>query len=51
MLWRVRECVDLIENRLDCAWVLAPVAKRLGAPQQSFARYPNVKPGQEFTRY
>ena len=22
---------DLIEKRLDCAWVLAPVAERLGA--------------------
>jgi hypothetical protein len=42
---------DLIEKRLDCAWVLAPVAKRLGALQQSVARYPNIKPGEEFTGY
>lgn len=42
---------DLIEKRLDCAWVLAPVAERLGALQQSVARYPNIKPGQEFTGY
>jgi arylsulfatase A-like enzyme len=42
---------DLIEKRLDCAWVLAPVAKRLGALMQSTARYPNIKPGQEFTGY
>ena len=42
---------DLIEKRLDCAWVLAPIAQRLGALQQSVARYPNIKPGQEFTGY
>jgi hypothetical protein len=42
---------DLIEKRLDCAWVLAPVAERLGALQQSFARYPNIKPGEEFIGY
>jgi arylsulfatase len=42
---------DLIEKRLDCAWVLAPIAQRLGALQLSVARYPNIKPGQEFTGY
>jgi hypothetical protein len=31
--------------------VLAPVAACLGALQESFARYPNVKPGEEFTGY
>lgn len=31
---------DLIEKRLDCGWVLAAVAQRLGALQQSAARYP-----------
>lgn len=31
---------DLIEKRLDCAWVLAPVARCLGALAQSAARYP-----------
>ncbi len=40
---------DLIEKRLDGAWVLAPVAERL--VQRSVARYPNIKPGQEFTGY
>jgi hypothetical protein len=30
-------------KRLDCAWVLAPVAKRLGALMQNAARYPNIK--------
>jgi hypothetical protein len=42
---------DLIEKRLDCGWVLAPVAERLAALQESAAQYPNIKPGQEFTRY
>lgn len=42
---------DLIEKRLDCAWVLAPVAQRLDALMQSATRYPNIKPGQEFTGY
>jgi arylsulfatase len=42
---------DLIEKRLDCAWVLAPVAQRLGALQQSAGRYPHIKPGEEFAGY
>ena len=42
---------DLIEKRLDCAWVLAPVAQRLGALAKSAARYPHIKPGEEFTGY
>ncbi len=42
---------NLIDKRLDCAWVFAPVAERLGALQKSFARHPNIKPGEEFTGY
>jgi arylsulfatase A-like enzyme len=42
---------DLMDKRLDCAWVLRPVALRLGALQQSMAHYPNIKPGEEFTGY
>jgi hypothetical protein len=42
---------DLMEKRLDCAWVFAPVAQHLGALQQSSARYPHIAPGQEFTGY
>jgi arylsulfatase A-like enzyme len=42
---------DLIEKRLDCAWVFAPVAQRIGALQQSMARYCNIKSGEEFTGY
>jgi hypothetical protein len=40
-----------MDKRLDCIWVLGPVAQRLGALMQSAARYPNIKPGQEFTGY
>lgn len=42
---------DLMEKRLDCAWVLRPVAVRLGALAESAARFPHLEPGQEFTGY
>ncbi len=42
---------DLMAKRLDCIWVMGPVAKRLGALAQSAARYPHIKPGQEFDGY
>jgi arylsulfatase A-like enzyme len=42
---------DLIEKRLDCAWVFAPVAARLSSLQESAGRYPHIKPGQEFGGY
>jgi arylsulfatase len=42
---------DLIEKRLDCAWVFAPVAARLASLQQSAGRYPHIKPGQDFAGY
>jgi arylsulfatase len=42
---------DLVEKRLDCGWVLSPVFQLLGAFAQSAARYPNIKPGEEFTGY
>jgi arylsulfatase len=42
---------DLIEKRLDCGWVIAPVAQRIGALTKSTATYPNIKPGQEFEGY
>ena len=31
--------------------VFAPVAKHLAALQQSAARYPHIKPGEEFSGY
>jgi arylsulfatase len=42
---------DLLEKRVDCGWVIAPVAQRIGALTQSAARYPNIKPGEEFEGY
>jgi hypothetical protein len=42
---------DLIEKRLDCAWVLAPIAERLGGLAKSVAAYRNVKPGEDFDSY
>ena len=42
---------DLLDKRLDCGWVIAPVAQRLGALAKSTATHPNIKPGQEFEGY
>ena len=42
---------DMLDKRLDAAWVIGPVAARLGALQASMARYPNIKSGEEFTGY
>ena len=42
---------DLMVKRLDCIWVMGPVAQRLGALAQSAARYRNVTPGEEFAGY
>ena len=42
---------DMFTTRMDCGWVLLPVFERLGAFQQSVARYPNIKPGQDFSGY
>jgi arylsulfatase A-like enzyme len=42
---------DLIEKRLDCGWVLRPVAERLGALARSANRYPHIHPGEDFTGY
>ena len=42
---------DLMTLRMDCGFVTAPIFQRLGALEKSFARFPNIKPGQEFTGY
>ena len=42
---------DMIEQRLEGAWAIGPVAERLGALRRSMAEYPNVKPGEDFTGY
>ena len=42
---------DLVEQHLEGAWVVEPVAARLGALQQSMAQYPNIASGQDFNGY
>ena len=42
---------DMVEQRLEGAWAIAPVARRLGALQQSMTQCPNIKPGEDFTGY
>jgi arylsulfatase len=42
---------DLMEKRLDCAWVLRPVAVRLGALAETAVRFPHINPGEDFTGY
>jgi len=42
---------DLMDKRLDCAWVMRPAVMALGALAQSAAQYPHIKPGEEFTGY
>jgi hypothetical protein len=39
------------QGRVFGAWVVGPVAARLGALEQSMAKYPNIKPGEEFAGY
>ena len=36
---------------MDMAWVFGPVFQRIGAFQQSVAKYPNVKTGEDFKGY
>ena len=45
------EAWDLIETRLDCTWVTAPVAQRLDALQESAVRFPHTRPGEDFAGY
>ena len=33
------------------AWVMSPVMKILGELQGSMMKYPNIKPGQDFSGY
>jgi arylsulfatase len=42
---------DLMAKRLDCIWVMGPAAQRVGALAQSTARYPHLKPGEDFNGY
>lgn len=42
---------NLWEQTMDMGWVLLPVTERIAAFRQSVGKYPNVKPGEEFTGY
>src|SRR5262249_19448532 len=42
---------DLMVKRLDCIWVMSPVAQRLTALAHSAVRYPHIKSGEEFAGY
>jgi hypothetical protein len=46
-----KEAWDLVQMRMDCAWVTAPAIQRIGALMKSAAKYPNIKPGEEFEGY
>jgi arylsulfatase len=42
---------NLWEQTMDTGWVFGPVFQRIGAFQQSVAKYPNVKTGEDFKGY
>jgi len=46
------EDVNLLSANLTCLWVLSgPVARLIGGYEKSVAKYPNIKPGEEFKGY
>ena len=45
------EPVNLTSERMDMMWMFGAVIQRLIALQKSFAKYPNILPGQEFDGY
>lgn len=45
------ERFNLWERSLDMGWVFRPVLQEIGAFQQSVAKYPNIKTGEDFKGY
>ncbi|HKV54516.1 MAG TPA: arylsulfatase [Candidatus Binataceae bacterium] len=45
------ERYDIFEYSMDMGWVFRPVFQVIGAFQQSVARYPNIKTGEDFKGY
>ncbi len=46
------EQINLMEeHKFSYSWVYIPLAKILGALHRSMARYPNIKPGEDFQGY
>jgi arylsulfatase len=42
---------NLFNDKMDIGWEMAVVLPAVFEYMQSFARYPNIKPGEEFTGY
>jgi arylsulfatase A-like enzyme len=42
---------NLMFNKLDCMFMFAPAFQALGEYKQSLAKYPNIKPGEDFKGY
>jgi hypothetical protein len=45
------EQFNLMDYKLDMMWMFAPAFKALGEYMQRTAKYPNIKPGEEFSGY
>ncbi|HEX2323429.1 MAG TPA: hypothetical protein VHJ18_31025 [Streptosporangiaceae bacterium] len=45
------EHFNLFSTRLDMGWMFGLTMQAVGEFEKSVARYPNIKPGQEFTGY
>ena len=45
------ERFNLWEKSLDMGWVFRPVLQQIGAFQQSMAKYPNIRTGEDFKGY
>ncbi len=46
-----REQWDVTQTRMDNLWMYQPAIERLMALEKSMARFPNIKPGEEFGGY
>jgi arylsulfatase len=42
---------NLFAFKLDNGWMLAPVFREIVKYEMSVKKYPNIKPGEEFTGY
>ena len=42
---------NLFSTRLDCIWLVAPAFRAVSQYEASVKKYPNIKPGEDFTGY
>jgi arylsulfatase len=42
---------NLFDTKMDCGWMLAPAFRAIAQYQASVKKYPNIKPGENFTGY